>query len=124
MPEGTPSDAGTVMLAELLTKLGAIIHQSGLNRDLLIEIRDLIAEDVEAKKQLASTIDELSGRIEVFSVASGICVDIANGKKSVSLADFCHAITVAERDIFPEDEDEDDDEGGEPVPTRPGSRGA
>jgi len=123
-PEGaTPSDVGTAMLAELITNLGAIIRQSEMNRELSIEIRDLLADSIEAKKHLADTLDELSGRLEVLSVASGICVDSANGKKHVSIADFCHAIAQAESEIFPdEDGTDDDDDGGEPVTGQPGSR--
>jgi len=114
-PEGAPpSDVGVAMMAELLTKLGAIIQQSETNRDLFIEMRDLLADDIEAKRRLSVTLDELSGRLEVLSVASGICVDIANGKKSVSLADFCHAIVQAEEEIFPDEDDEDGDPDDDP----------
>lgn len=118
----TPKDIGTAMLAELLSKLGAVIQQSELNRSLLIEIRDLLAEDVESQKALAETIDELSGRLEVLSIAASICDDIveSNGKKSVTLADFCHAMVEANREVFPdddaggsgEDDDDEDDDGG------------
>jgi hypothetical protein len=129
MPEGaTPSDVGAALLTELLAKLGAVIHQSEVNRELMIDMRDLLAEDIDAKKRLAQTLDELSGRLEVFSVASGICVDIANGKKSVSLADFCHAVVQAEEEIFPDEDDgdgdvpDDDPDDKDPVVGGPRSR--
>jgi hypothetical protein len=114
-PEGTPQDVGMLLAKELVENLAVMNKNMETNRELLIEIRDLIAEQVETNKVLTVACDELAGRIQVFTIAADIVSDIANGSKNVTVADLCHAIVAADKETFPDDDEDDDDDGGEPV---------
>lgn len=114
-----PENSGEVAIAVMqeLVKQVATSNEIGMaTAKLLSEMRDVLVEDVTVRKVLVEKIDELCGRIEVFSIAADILADVGANGKSVSARDIAHAFNEASKDVFPDDDDDSgDDNGGDPV---------
>jgi hypothetical protein len=127
MPGENPGDVAIAVMQELVKQV-VISNEIGVaNVKLLTEMRDLLSEDVIVRKVLVEKIDELCGRIEVFSIAADILADIGANGKNLSAKDIAHAFNEASKDVFPDDDDDDDDddeEEGDPVdaPSGPSRR--
>lgn len=111
MPPEDNSGVAIAVMQELVKQV-IVSNEIGMaTAKLLTEMRDTLTEDVIVRKVLVEKLDELCGRIEVFSVAADILADVGANGKSLTAKDIAHAFDEASKDIFPDEND--DDEGGD-----------
>lgn len=112
-------DAATSIAQELVNQLKEMNRNSTATRELLIEVRTLLEKEVKARKVYAMALDELCGRMQVFSVAADILGDVSENGSHVGWKDVVHAFNQATDEVFPSEdgdegeEDDGDDDGGD-----------
>jgi hypothetical protein len=126
-PEPNSGDVAISVMQELVKQV-LVSNEIGMaTAKLLLEMRDVLKDDVIVRKVLVEKLDELCGRIEVFSIAADILSDVGATGKTISAKDIAHAFNEASRDVFPDEDDgddDDDDEGGDSEPVdSPGGSG-
>lgn len=114
MPNGDDSvnSLGAEILKDLVKNLVLINRNSEMNRDLFIEIRDLLSERLDVEKKTLEALDELCGRFEAVSATFEILRDVGGNGKRLSWSDFLHAYTSAEEQVFGEGEEDGIEEVG------------
>jgi len=130
MTEQVPQEnIGTLMMKELITQLAVMNKNAEINRDLMIEIRDLLAAKVKQDGELIDATDALTAELETLGLAFEI-MRKEHGDKRPTWHDFLESYALAAKEIHGDDDgdddnaDEGDDDGDEPDhdPSRPSRR--
>jgi hypothetical protein len=119
---------GVELMKDLVTAVVRATQAGNDNRELLIEIRDLLVEEVELRKQQLEAEDALAGELATLGRALEILHDENGHNRKVTLTDFVQAWSLADEEMRRDDEGESDpggDDGGDqddPAPTGGGGR--
>ncbi len=132
MAAGEGSDVGTQLAKDMLAALIDANKGAEATRELLISIRDLMAKEAKARKDMMDALDGVADRLEVLLVTGDILGDVARNGSHITIKDFVKALQSADQEVFGDEEEgdggedggdgDDPESGGDPSPAIGGRR--
>jgi hypothetical protein len=104
----TTSSVGVELMKELIKNLVIMNRGMELNRDLLIEIRDMMQVSTDVQKALYEAEDAVASELSVWGRAMEILADVRDTKKHLSLADVVSAYASADDELGEDERGEED----------------
>lgn len=122
----TADNIGVELMKELVKNLVLLNRNMEVNRDLMLEVRDLLSEEIELRRTHMEIEDNLCGEIGVWGRAFEILDDVMGTKKSPSVSDLVHAYASASEEMSDEEDEPGDEDPevpkDEPDPVGSGGR--